>query len=469
MIPKGTAKKPLSVGGITNIVKALLEVGLFNVWVEGELTEVKLHRSTGHVYLTLKDKSAQLSGVIWRSAAERMRFQPGPGVRVVAFGRLSVYAPQGKYQLVITKLQPAGEGARQAALEALTRKLEAEGLFEPSRRRRLPMLPRAVGVVTSGSGAARRDIEAVIGRRSPQIPIVLYPALVQGPGAEADIVAGIEALSARDDVEVIIVGRGGGGVDDLWAFNGESVVRAIVACSVPVISAVGHETDATLADRVADWRAATPSEAAEAAVPVRDDLLSGLAALVDRMDIAVQGRLSLAQQQHHTLTERLGGALGFDRRRVVRLALAARLDQAMAGRLARSRETLRGAEVKLGTAHPARRTAEARARLTALVQRLIAAPTRRLQQAERQYRARVERLDPLMAEGMARRRAQLGSAAARLDALSPLAVLGRGYSITRHGGRVVRDATTVPVGTRIEIILHGGRLLADTVPDEEQT
>lgn len=426
----------LSVSELTRQIKQLLESRIRNVWVEGEISQLKVHAS-GHVYLTLKDAEARIDAVIWRSTARGLRIRPRVGQQVLALGRISVYPPRGSYQLVIDRLQDAGDGALEAAFQQLRARLAAEGLFDPARKRPLPFLPRRVGVVTSPTGAARRDIEAVLHRRSPQIPIVLYPAQVQGDGAAADVVRGLEALARTEAVDVIIVGRGGGSVEDLWAFNEEVVARAIAASPVPVISAVGHETDVTIADLVADLRAPTPSAAAEAAVPVRDDLLEGLDALAERLDRAIHVRLERRRQQIDYLNGRLAAGLRFDDRRLALGNLDARLHRIMARQLGDAAHRLARLRTRLGEQHPEARIARAR-------------------QALDRCRARLSELGP---RPVAAARADLRVLAGRLQALSPLASLERGYSITRDAaGRVVRSATDVAVGDQIEILLRRGRL-----------
>ncbi len=456
---RGTAGKPLTVDAITRHIKGLLEATFSGVWVEGEITQVKQHHS-GHVYLTLSHGDARLDGMVWASEARRMRYQPGPGERVVAFGHLSVWPPSGGYRLVVQRLQPAGAGARQAALAALKATLASEGLLDPSRKRPLPRLPRAVGVVTSGSGAARRDIEAVLHRRSPQIPIYLASAKVQGEGAARAIADALRAVVREPDVQVVIVGRGGGSMDDLWAFNEEAVARAIAACPVPVISAVGHETDTTLADLVADHRAATPSEAAERAVPVRDDLLADIAGLVDRLDRALSRRQVDGQHRLAALRARLErGVDGRDRRRLIEQALG-RLATAVARRQRQADTRLRRLEARLSARHPATRAATARRRLDALTHRLDAlAPRLTLHARRRLDGARTVLRPPPAALGP--KRARLATLAARLSDLSPLAVLGRGYALATDGeGRVLRHAEQVQPTQQIEVRLAHGRLTA---------
>ena len=443
--PAAAPPKPISVGELTQQLKQQLESRFFNLWVEGELSAVKQNRS-GHVYLTLKDADARIDCVIWRMTAETIRYRPRIGEKLVVYGRLVVYPARGSYQLSIDRLEPAGLGAMQAAFEALREKLGAEGLFDAQRKRRWPLLPGAVGVVTSGTGAARRDIEAVAHRRSPQIPIVLYPAKVQGPGAVADIVNGIRAVAQHPGVEVVIVGRGGGSVEDLWAFNEEPVARAIAACPVPVISAVGHETDTTIADLVADFRAATPSEAAERAVPVRDELLQVLSARFERLDRATRRQVERARERLSYLHRGLTVGLGFSDRELRVQRLMARLNNAVSRQIAAQRQRARQLEGRLGAQQPQLRIARARQLSEQLVARLHAAGIRQLEAPRR----------------------RLGQAAVRLQALSPLASLERGYSITRSGGRVVRAHDEVAAGDAIEILLHRGvvRATVEETSDE---
>jgi len=361
--------KTLTVTEFTERVKSLLEGTFHSVWVEGEISQLKVHRS-GHVYLTLKDEDARLEAVVWRSTAWKMKYQPGVGERVVARGRVSLYPQRGAYQLVIQGLEPAGVGALQAAYEALKAKLGAEGLFDEARKRALPFLPRAVGVVTSATGAARRDIEAVVHRRCPQVPIILYPATVQGPGAAAEIVRGIEVLAGRPEVDVIIAGRGGGSIEDLWAFNEEPVLRAIATCSKPIISAVGHETDFTLADFVADWRSPTPSAAAERAVPVRDDLLYTIDLNVERMTQALHRHLERGRHRLAHAGQRLVSGVSSAQGRRRLQGLIGRLDMAFQRQTVSAKKRMHVVEQRLTAIHPAARLARSRQRLQAAIGRL---------------------------------------------------------------------------------------------------
>src|SRR5216684_3755323 len=265
-------RRVYTVSELTGQIKGTLEGAFPAVWVEGEISNLRMP-SSGHAYFTLKDEGAQLSAVLFRGRGRRVRFEPEDGMHVLAFGGLDVYAARGQYQLVVELMEPQGLGALQLAFEQLKRKLEAEGLFDEGRKRKLPVFPRVIGIVTSPTGAAIRDMLNIIGRRFGDLHILIAPVRVQGDGAPGEIIQALLNLQAVAELDVIIVGRGGGSIEDLWAFNDEGVARAIVDCRVPVVSAVGHEIDVTIADLVADARAPTPSAAAALVVPKKLDLL----------------------------------------------------------------------------------------------------------------------------------------------------------------------------------------------------
>jgi len=331
-------KRVLTVSEITRLVRDLIEENFSGVWVAGEVSNLRAPAS-GHLYFTLKDESAQLRCVMFRGNAEALKFKLEDGLAVVAGGRISVYERRGDYQLIAEELEPAGMGALALAFEQLKTRLAAEGLFAPERKRPLPKLPRTIGVVTSATGAAIRDILNVLARRAAGLTVYLYPAKVQGEGAAEEIAAAVRAFSGRlvalhpgegyprpVEPEVLIVGRGGGSIEDLWAFNEEVVARAIAASEIPVISAVGHEIDFTIADFVADLRAPTPSAAAELVVAEREGLLERVGALGARLERFPQELLQLAQRVDDAgsgLGRSLDGALDAARRDV----------EGMAGRL----------------------------------------------------------------------------------------------------------------------------------------
>lgn len=266
------SRRIFTVSEVANDLKALIEDNFPLLWITGELANCK-HHSSGHFYFSIKDEAAVLTGVMWRSQVVRLKFRPEDGMKVIIAGKLSFYPPQGKTQVYAEQLEPDGVGALQLAFEQLKKKLEAEGLFAEERKRKLPLLPRKVGIITSETGAVIHDLMQNIHRRYPKMDIVFAPAKVQGDGAAEDIAEKISWMNKREDIDVLIVGRGGGSLEDLWAFNEEVVARAIFSSRIPIVSAVGHESDFTIADFVADVRASTPTAAAELAVPVLNDLL----------------------------------------------------------------------------------------------------------------------------------------------------------------------------------------------------
>jgi exodeoxyribonuclease VII large subunit len=406
----------LTVSQLTERLRQTVEERFPAVWVEGEISNFRLYGS-GHAYFTLKDEGAQLRAVMFRTRTRRLRFEPSDGLHVLAFGALEVYAQRGEYQLVVELLEPRGVGALQLAFERLKQRLGAEGLFDPGRKRPLPPFPRRIGIVTSPDGAALRDMLRVIGRRFAGLSIVLAPCRVQGEGAAEEIAQALADLNRLGDVDVIIVGRGGGSLEDLWAFNEEVVARAIAASKVPVISAVGHEVDVTIADFVADVRAPTPSAAAELVVRDKQAVVEQVAALRARLERA-------ARRPLRDLERRVDDAL-------------ARLLHAARGRRARAAHRAEVLAARLRAASPFARLAEGRRRLERIQARLRHAIARHL--------------------GGARHR--MAHALGRLDSLSPLAVLGRGYSLTRTpDGRVVRAARDVAVGDAVHVLLGEGRL-----------
>jgi exodeoxyribonuclease VII large subunit len=283
------SRRVFTVTELTVRVRDHLEDQFFEVWVEGEISNCRLW-NTGHLYFTLKDSSSQLKGLMFRSTLRYLKFKPADGLRVVARGKISVYEPKGEYQLVCEHMEPQGLGALQLAFDQLKQRLQAEGLFDTARKRPLPALPRKIGVVTSLDGAAIRDIIKVLRRRYANAHVVIRPTRVQGDGAAAEIAEGVRAIARVPEVDVVIVGRGGGSIEDLWAFNLEPVARAIAGCPLPVIAAVGHESDVTIADLVADVRAPTPSAAAELVVMRKDEFIGRIDRLHDRLVATAHGR-----------------------------------------------------------------------------------------------------------------------------------------------------------------------------------
>jgi exodeoxyribonuclease VII large subunit len=397
--------KVLSVSELTQGVRALLEEGFPSVWVSGEVSNLA-RPASGHQYFSLKDSQSQLRSVIWRGVALRLRFDLKDGMEVIARGRLTVYAPRGEYQLVVEEIQPKGLGALELALRQLREKLFALGYFDPRRKKPLPRFPRRVALVTSPTGAAVRDMLEILARRWPAAEVWVCPVRVQGDGAAQEIAAALRLLNRlTPGADVLIVGRGGGSAEDLWSFNDEVVAHAIFESRIPVVSAVGHEIDLTIADLVADRRALTPSEAAELVVPDLAEMHAALGATETRLRELIAGRLQGARQRLQDLAGRRAFRLPVERVR----DLERRLDE-WAGRLERA----------------------ARQRL-------------------RQARSAAE------------------AAAGRLETLSPLKVLARGYSLTRtEAGQVIRDATQVRAGERVVTLLHHGRIASrvETVSPE---
>jgi exodeoxyribonuclease VII large subunit len=444
------ARAVFTVSSLTERLKALVEEKFPMVWVEGEISNFKVYGS-GHAYFTLKDAGAQIRAVLFRNRARRIRFEPGDGLHVLAMGSVEIYPQRGEYQLVVELLEPRGLGALQLAFEQLKARLAAEGLFEERRKRALPRFPRKIGIVTSPSGAAIRDMLRVIGRRFGELHIVLAPCRVQGDGAADEIAQGIRDLNALGGVDVLIVGRGGGSLEDLWAFNEEAVARAIVASKVPVISAVGHEVDVTIADLVADLRAPTPSAAAELVVREKQALVEAVADLRHRLHRSMGRRLEHERRRADVLTTR---RVLTDPARPLR-DLHRRVDDART-RLGRAMGALlrRGAH-RLELATAGLRSASPRARL--------ARDHHRHERLEARLRGGMER-------AMSAERQRLRLVAGRLDSLSPLAVLARGYSLTRTpDGAIVRTAGQVRAGDDVEVLLDHGRLDCRVTATREQT
>jgi exodeoxyribonuclease VII large subunit len=429
----------LTVSALSAQLAQAMEERFPAVWVEGEISNFKVYGS-GHAYFTLKDDAAQLRCVLFRTRARRVRFEPKDGLHVMAFGAIEIYAQRGDYSLVVELLEPRGLGALQLAFEQLKERLAREGLFDAARKRPLPRFPRKIGIVTSPSGAAIRDMLRVIGRRFGEIHIVLAPARVQGEGAAAEVAQGIRELNALGGVDVIIVGRGGGSLEDLWAFNDEMLARTIAASKVPVISAVGHEVDFTIADFVADVRAATPSQAAELVVKEKRAVAETLAALTGRLR-GVMARAVAARRDR--LARTLDRRVLTDPARPLR-DLERRLDDARArlrqaglATVGRRLHRLELAGRGLRSLSPVTRTLNGRRALIDLQGRLERGMYRTLDRA----------------------RHRAGAQAGRLDSLSPLAVLARGYSLTRAAdGRIVRCWQDAQVGDRLSVLLHEGSL-----------
>jgi len=434
-------RQVLTVSELNAIARNALESTFPGVWVEGEISNFK-RAPSGHLYFTLKDSAAQIGAVLFRSQAAALRFRVEDGLKVQAFGRVSLYEARGTYQIVVDRLEPAGLGALQLAFEQLKTRLQSEGLFDPARKRPLPALPRRIGIVASPGGAALRDILRVLERRFASLDVVIAPSRVQGEGAAGEIVEAIRRLNQAGGIDLLVLARGGGSIEDLWAFNEEIVARAIVASEVPVVSAVGHEVDVTIADLVADLRAPTPSAAAEMIVRSRAEFLETIGALRRRLGGAAL--LAVTRRRHRLEAAGAARALEMVRGRWREAAL--RLDERSA--------RLRGSA--------ARHAAVARHALQILAERMT---PRRLAERVTARRQRLADLRRMVATAIATRLLGAHSASARagarLDALSPLAVLGRGYAICRAvaTGTILKDAAAVDPGETVRVRLHRGGLL----------
>jgi exodeoxyribonuclease VII large subunit len=441
--PRAEAPAPpqiLTVSELTADIRGCLARGFAELGVEGELSNCRRWQ-TGHLYFTLKDPGAQIRAVMFRSAVRGLRFRPEDGQHVIARGRIDVYEVKGEYQLICEALEPKGLGALQLGFEQLKKRLAAEGLFDDARKRPLPMLPRKIGIVTSLDGAALRDVLSVLARRYPRAHVVIRPARVQGDGAAVDVVRALNALCRVRDVDVVIVGRGGGAIEDLWAFNEEIVARAIASCPVPVISAVGHETDVTIADFVADLRAPTPSAAAERVVAAREEFVARIDSLTGRLRAGVERGVLVGRSHLHGFERRrafagVPAALAMRGRHVAELAQGLR--HALRDRLSQSERRLALLGRRLDHHDPRRALAERRTRLTAL--------SGGLHQAHERHLSRVT--------------SRLTTLVGRLDSLSPLAVLGRGYAVCWDASRtrIVRTASDVGPGDTVRVTLGQGEL-----------
>lgn len=444
------AQRAISVTELNRQAKKLLEQGIARVWVEGEVSNLA-RPASGHIYFTLKDETAQI-----RCAWFRQR-QRGPAIRLkngdqmLAFGKVSLFEARGDYQLIVEELEEAGEGELRRRFEALKKKLAAEGLFDPAHKIPLPAVPQCIGVVTSPTGAAVRDILTVLRRRFPAVPVVIYPTAVQGETAAAQIAAAIAIADRRKDCDVLLVARGGGSLEDLWAFNEEIVARAIFDCSLPVVSAIGHEVDFTIADFVADVRAPTPSGAAELVVPDQADWRRQLAASIGRIAIASRRYLDDRHQRIDWLARRLQRA-------------------SPAGTVARQSEWLKNLRQVMIAA--IRHDLNLRGRsLDGLRARLLQrSPALSVEQSKRRLAAARQRLNVAGTNKVSRLQQQLGLASRALDSVSPLATLDRGYAIVtdKATGRILSDAAKVPVGASIRARLATGSLEA-TVSKSDKT
>lgn len=390
----------LTVGELNRYVKMLMDNDalLSAISVRGEISNLKYH-SSGHIYFTLKDCDAEMTAVMFRSAAVNLQMIPKDGMQVIAFGRVSVYEKNGKCQLYVSAMLDNGIGALQLEYERLKKRLESDGLFDKERKRPLPKFPRCIGIITSPTGAAIRDMINVTGRRWPYSKILLYPSLVQGDDAPESLCMGLEYLNATDACDVIIIGRGGGSIEDLWAFNDERVVRAVAASKIPTISAVGHETDFTLCDFASDMRAPTPSAAAELAVPDKDEIRLRLDEFIGKSESLVYKNLNVNRNDFLNLLKRLE----------------------------------------------------------------LCSPEGKLRLEKSELLIKTERLERVIGEIIKTKREKLSISATKLNAINPLAVLSRGYAYTQKNGEVVSSVDKLSVGDNIAVRFADGSVDATVV------
>ena len=431
-------KKIYTVFDITAEIKRSLDA-LGVLWVQGEISNFKLH-SSGHMYFSLKDARAQIKAACFRNSNMYLKFRPEDGMEVLARGRISVYEPRGDYQFLVEYMEPVGLGSLQKAFEQLREKLRVEGLFDENRKIPLPMLPKKVGIVTSPTGAAVRDMLRVLKRRNAALDVLIYPAKVQGTGAAEEIAEGIRALNEHGGVDVIIAGRGGGSIEDLWAFNEEIVARAIAESKIPIVSAVGHETDFTIADFVADVRASTPSNAAELVSGVREEMLINVRVLENRIRQAIRRRMDICRLNLERLSRNRAFTIAPNKIR----EFQQRFDEAA-----------------LRMIHGVRNlTLDARRRERLLAARLRPEDLRRLTERKKDVLSNVcQNLTAATRSFMNSQKSRFVVVIAKMDPLSPLGVLARGFAICQNGeGKIIRNASEVRVGDDVRVRLASGEI-----------
>jgi exodeoxyribonuclease VII large subunit len=440
----GPVRKTFTVTELNARIRGLLGEEFDDVWVAGEISGTK-NASSGHCYFTLKDQDAQLRCVCFRQSLRYLKFKPQDGMAVLARGHIDVYEARGEYQLLVEAIEPQGHGALQFAFEQLKKKLAGEGLFDPARKRPIPRLPQRIGIVTSPSGAVIRDITEILSRRFPGLHLRIYPALVQGEGSVEAVCRAIEYFSNSGWPDVVIVARGGGSLEDLWTFNEEAVARAIAASTVPIISAVGHETDFSIADFVADLRAATPSAAAELVICPRDQIFDQLQVFDHKLLQATRYRLAMAVRALH---ER-----GVERASAVVHRNVGRLQQ----RVDELDYRLRG-RAQTAASIPRKRFEDLTARLRSLDLRL------RISRARRRLEAADTAAGQLIHLRLTRAHGRLNPLVAHLTQLSPLKILERGYAIvTNQDGAIVQQPGDAPVDSKVDIRLAQSKIAARVV------
>lgn len=439
LMPVAQDPEILSISDLNKRIKNTLEGQFQMVWLKGEISNFKPHTS-GHHYFSLKDANSQVSAVMFRGFNARLKFKPENGMEVVVRGRVTVYEPRGNYQIFCEIMEPVGLGALQMAFEQLKNKLKAEGLFDPARKRPIPSMPRKIAIVTSPTGAAIKDMLSVLTRRARGVDITIFPAVVQGAQAPGDLLRALDLVEKSGPYDVVIIGRGGGSIEDLWAFNDERLARAIAVCPFPTISAVGHEIDFTIADFVADLRAPTPSAAAELVVKNAADLQEKLRMIWGRLGSLINKKVQLERKQL-TSVER---GLVDPKRKLQDMIL--RVDE-LSDRLAGSAD---------------RHLVALRQQVEVLIHRL-GSPVQMLARTQDRLSHAEKSLSQLILNGLKVRQSKLGRAVDLLQSLSPLQVVARGYSIVRKSGELVKSSQSVSTGDLLEIQLSHGTVEAQVV------
>jgi len=439
--PTDATRRILTVSELTGRIKSLLENSFAFVWVCGETSNFRIPGS-GHYYFTLKDESAQVAAVMFRNQNRQLKFVPADGMSIIGLGRISVYEPRGSYQIILEYVEPAGVGALQVAFEKLKQRLAGEGYFDERHKQRLPFLPHKISVITSPTGAVVHDIITVASRRFPNLPLQIVAVKVQGVGSEDEIVSALELVNRRAEADVIILARGGGSIEDLQAFNSERVAMAIFNSRIPVVSAVGHETDFTIADFIADVRAPTPSAAAELVVPNKTELARRCIEIESKLHVIIFNYISSHNKTILDLTRRLKDPRKKVQELWIRIDdMIGRLRRLSAMHLRRENERWSGLSRRLQASSPIHRAQEAQLELQRINYNLLTS-----------FKILIEKYQSSLRE-----------ARAKLEALNPMAVLRRGYSVTRRlpDGRVVTDPDQVALGQDLEVLVAEGSLFCN--------
>ena len=430
------------VSELTRLIKLVLEESpISEVWIQGEVSNLSRPYS-GHLYFKLKDKDSQIDCVIFKSLADKLKFMPEDGISLSLQGRLTVYEPRGTYQIIGNWIEPLGVGALQLAFEQLKQRLEAEGLFDPANKKPIPFLPRKIGVITSATGAAIRDILTILRRRFYNVHILIHPVAVQGEGSAEEIAEAIDTMNKIGEIDVLIVGRGGGSIEDLWAFNEEVVARSIYASEIPIISAVGHEIDFTISDFVADYRAPTPSAAAEMVIPNKADLLRTLDSLKSRLYLSMSNQMEMMQRQVENNQRRLMLSDARDRIQFFQQNidyLLQRVYNVLSKSVERKKRVLSEYQSRLLYAGIPKKASEAKNKVANLQQKLINIGQQIINTKEERFRI----------------------ALAKLNSLSPLSILQRGYSLCRKypDMETIRGISSVSIGDDVEVVLKDGEIV----------